>query len=955
MKYRYTVFLLILFVFIAAAEAQLFRPFTSFRVIRTEHFDIIFPLESEPSARLLATYADNVYQQLSSILGISLPGRIPVTFAPHTELFNGYFRSIPGPSIMLFDTPMDLEWTSFENSLKGLFVHELVHAITLNARSNSFNILHRIFGSWVSPAILNSPPFMVEGVAITFESLAGFGRANDPRVRQILRQAIHEGRFLSPFQTSAVFDLPGQGGAWYDYGALFSAWLIQNYGMEKYAELWQAKGRLSLFSFFKYRSGFYRIFRRIYGMDFLDAWNAFRDSLALDSIEENPYEILPVNRRFSSENRSSIFATAAAGDDVFVLSRPGGRIHVYNTLTGNVRKINSALMFCYDLDVNSDGTLLLVSGYQTTGERHSAIVVEQRADSGRRTGRVIRGLYRARYFRDGVIGIRSQLHNPRIVFEDFDGNSKILFKGSPERLFTGPQALDDERIVFVASRKGVRELMLFNFVSEELFRIECYSGDNRFWRYMRSLGVSDGKLFFSHNIDDRMYRLASIDLDTKSAVFSKRDFSGGVFLPVSVNGFVYYRANFFSGDGFLRFPEASDSLTGKRIDIRLVRVDGEDFGMTVGQTSAGVDSPPLYTGPSSRYFGIRYMNPFNFWLPLPLIRLSDRGDGIRPFVDGGGFITAMMDPTDRNLVILTAYADAVNRMAVIDSFSWRTTVPGFPLTAEFSDRVIESVHGPFRDTRVSLSGSFTRNPGRVSYGISLGGTYARFADYDGGASAYRWEKTDSVFLVFAGLVFSNNQRRRHELFGNGVSLSLRGVSTVGTPFRPRFEGVFRANRETLFPVNLTLYGAYDKWGMNIHGVSRRYGQPLFASVASAEYAHPQGLELTWIAGGEASAGIFSFEIQRYFSHLYFNRIYGVMTMRSIVYNSQGHPDAEGTAFGDIRHAQSLVFRLGAVLSILPAGIPVFIEPVVWGSWNFSNTITGRGSPFSYGFTWSIRY
>jgi len=167
MRCKYFSILLVLLVWVsAAANAQLFRPFASFRLIRTEYFDIIFPRESESSARLLASYADDVYRELRSLLGIGLPGRIPVTFAPHTDLFNGFYSPIPSPRIVLFDTPMDLEWTNFPDGLKGLFIHELAHAITMNTRGGIWRGLHRIFGNWSTPALWNAPLFMVEGVAI---------------------------------------------------------------------------------------------------------------------------------------------------------------------------------------------------------------------------------------------------------------------------------------------------------------------------------------------------------------------------------------------------------------------------------------------------------------------------------------------------------------------------------------------------------------------------------------------------------------------------------------------------------------------------------------------------------------------------------------------------------------------------------------------------------------------
>jgi len=69
--------LLVLVSVSVGAQSLLFRPFTSFRVIRTERFDIIFPEESEPSARMLASYADRVYGELSSRLGSRFPSAFP--------------------------------------------------------------------------------------------------------------------------------------------------------------------------------------------------------------------------------------------------------------------------------------------------------------------------------------------------------------------------------------------------------------------------------------------------------------------------------------------------------------------------------------------------------------------------------------------------------------------------------------------------------------------------------------------------------------------------------------------------------------------------------------------------------------------------------------------------------------------------------------------------------------
>ena len=941
----------------AQFSSRLFPAFSSFRVIRTEKFDIIFPEESEPSARLLAAYADSVYEEISLLFGINVPGRIPVTFAPYTDLFNGYYNPISSPHIVLFDTPVDLEWTTFDDNLKALFIHELVHAITLNTRGPFFRFLSRIFGNWVTPAFWNAPAFMVEGAAISLESLSGFGRSSDPYIRQILRQAIHEGKFHTPFQASGVYDSPGQSGLFYEYGGLFSSWLQQQYGMEKYAQLWQEMGSNGHFSFFVYRSGFYGIFKKVYGIDFTNAWNSFRDSITLSDIEEAPQEILPVQYRFFSENRNSFPAITAYGNEVFILNRTQEKIHVYDTQAEKTRSFNTSSMLSYDLDVSPCGKNLLISGYRITGDRYSAFVTEHRTDSGNRTGRTFTGLYRARYFRDGVIALASELHNNCIVFEDFYGNREILFRGNEGLMFSGPQAVDNERIVFIAAQNGVRTLIFYNYISGELFRIESFADDNeysnlRFAHYMRSLSVSEGKLLFSHNVNDRMYKLAVVDLEAMQVILSDRDFSGGVFNPVSVNGNVYYRGMFFSGDGILRFPEIISSISGTQIDIKLVPVKDYDLVPVQNTQKSSFDIR------SRDYSALKYMSPFNFWLPLPLIRMDD---DFNVSFDGGGLVTIITDPTDRNVIIAFAYADVTYRIVMIDDFLWQNTLLGFPITLEFSDKVLmDTGFNPYRETRINLNASFSYIPERWLYGLSLGGGYIRVAADDEGSSAYEWEEMGHAFYYTTSLTFSNIKRRQHELFGTGISLVIRGANIAGTPFResfqPRIEGRFRSSIETRFPLNLVLYGAYDVQGMTLHGVSQSFGQSIFNESASVEYSNPSGINLNWLAGAEVSLGLFSFEIQRNLSHLYFNRFFGALALRNVLYDSGGHFQAEGIEIGNLHLAQSLVLKLGLVSSVIPIKyFPLFVEPNIWGAWKFSNTITGSGSPWDFGVGFNIRY
>jgi hypothetical protein len=774
-----------------------------------------------------------------------------------------------------------------------------------------------------TPALWNAPLFMVEGVTVSFESLDGTGRANDPRTKQYLRQAVHENKFLTPFQASGVYDIRPDG-YWYEYGGLFSKWLQQNYGMEKYSQLWKEMGKDGKFSFFLYRSGYYSIFKNVYGVDFLDEWNRFGASFALDGLETNEYELSSKKYSYFSEREYFISSLTARKNNLYFIESSEAKIGVYDTLTGKTETFNAASGI-YDIDVSADGKRMLLSGYRYIGDRATAVVTEHNTNNGWKTGIAINGLYKARYFRDGVIGIRSALHNNCIVYEKFDGESEVLFTGNETLMFSGPQVIDDERIVFIASRDGKRELWLFNYASRELFKIENTQDDNEYWAYMRDLNVSEGKLFFGHNSDDRMYKLGMIDLETMQAVFSGRDFSGGVLSPVSADGTVYYLATFVSRNSLMRFPETADSLSGNKVNLQLTKLDNQNYRIASDQP---------YTGASKPYIGLRYTNPFQFWFPFPLIRVNENGS---LKVDGVGIFSIMQDPIDMNSISFLAYADVPYKMAMIDQFQWQNTGMGFPLMLTLSDKVIESEDDTYRYTSASLSGSINWMGDQWNNQVSFGGGYYRTAGLQDGKGAYEWGETESGFFAQTGFFFSYRR----------LSLQFSGISPINS-FDPRLDMIFRASTKTRFPLSLSLFGAYDKKGMDLHGVSNFFGETIINGFVLKEYPTHSGLVLSWLGGGEIGVDLFSFEIQKNLSHIYYNRFFGSLSVRNQIYDSGGHPDAEGIEINNLRLAQSLGLKIGMKISFLPIKTsPFSLEPSVLGTWNFSNAITGKGSLWSF--------
>jgi hypothetical protein len=947
-----------------------FRGFTKLAVLETRHFEIIYPEESEETARRLARYADGAYEEVSTRLGISVGRKIPVTITPHIDEFNGFMNSTPYPHILLIDAFMDDEWTSFDDSLEKLFLHEMTHAVSLSTRGRVLDSLYRVFGSWVYPPALNVPSFMTEGIAVSFESLEGYGRAGDPLVRQKLRQENYEGKFLSPYQVSGASDMKSASlGAWYEYGGLFSRYLQETYGMEKYAELWRALGSGFHFSFFFYRNGFYYFFRKVYGVSVQDAWNGMRESLALEGLEDSGGMIVDRGLPYKSRNAPSrITGIAAAGDRVLVLDRFTRRLFVYNGGEEKTELTVPVSASAYDVTAAAGGDRFLVSSYRYYNSRAEAVTAEYSLKDGN-PGRTWRGLYRGSYFRDGVVGLDSEGYYSRIVFRPGDPAGakdspveEVLLQGGGELSFTNPRPLNDRWIAFTAARRGKRELGFYDYDTKQVYRAATGLPDDQGrWEFIRYLQVSGGRLLFGYDHDDRMYKLGIIDAaalgsagpapqgrepPALTVLFTERDFSGAVAFPVLAGTAVYYGGSFFDSDRLMRYPQDLEALEGISAALYLVPWESPPASppaAAVSESPAGEE--PL---PGRVYLPFKYLNPLYFWMPFPLIR-SDPDTVLS--LDGGGIYSIMIDPPELNTIVLQAYMDA-RFMAANFKVDWTNRNLGFPLTVDLSDSVTADTQ-PYRAVRFSIKSTLNRSLGNrgVRGFLGAGFNFSQFYMGAAGDSAYTWGPRGNS-LSFTALAGINSLAvRSWESFGQGLVFQVTGwaLSAGGeSHFRriyPRVDGYFRIALEPFLPFRFTLYGAWDgyKDGMNLQGVSSQYSGPVFQSVSIEEYENREIRGLEWIAGGEAEMRIFSINVQKGISHIYINRLLGTAAYRAAVYDAGGFSSPEGNALGPrLRVPQSLVFRLGGELSsVILTNSPMRISVYLQTALKLSRLAQGR--------------
>jgi hypothetical protein len=992
--------LLAFFLFFTAfpLAAQHFKPFSILRVLRTEHFEFIYSKASEETARKLAARADAIYDRVSALTGISLGRVVPVVITPETDEHNGYMNPVPYPHIVVFDTPASLEWTVFADSLESLFLHEITHAVTGTTRNKAAKVLNRIFGGWVYPAGLTAPWFMVEGAAVSFESLDGTGRANDPLIKQKLRQDILENRFKTPFQAEGVWDLPPYGNVYYYYGGLFSAYLQRKYGMEKYGELWRRMGGGFGVSIFVYRSGFYSIFNKVYGVSIVDCWNDFKESLALDGVGENPVAII-------YGGKAQIKDVAAAAGKVFFIDGAAQKIIAYDTVDRKTRTAARVDGAAYALDVSADGGRLLVSGYRRlgaiAGQFSRAIVVEYDAATGLRTGREWRGLYNARYFKDGVVALESDTHNANLVYRpggDRNGiNEEVLLRGSETLLFSNPSPLDGEWIAFTSAKRGVRELSLLNYRTRAVYTLRGdTTGDDSLWRYMRGLRFSGGRLYFSYNSDDRMYKLASVtvngapafaDNDQEAAVatayFSGNDFSGGVFYPVSSGDTVYYGAAFSVWDRLLTFPQSVSEFEASALPVPLKMVPWQE-----AETETYDKTDERQVPAAKLYNPVKYFNPFNLWLPFPLVNpvttsiFWEGADGIgtsgnfeNVTLDGAGIFSFISDPMDQNLIFLGAGYDFRHKFVPV-SVTWMNFNFMLPITVNFSD-VFAAGELPMRKTRLGIQASYRLPLWNERWYLTLIGSFGAFwysFDSGGGETSgstpYGWPLRRESYSVLGGFIFSNLSLTSWERLGNGFSEQFYTRKKLsGDSAMPRFENVFTASLESPhflqsvpvvrnFAFRASLYGLYDRNGVNHLGQSPDYSAAAFDGIAPHEYSSQRYVySYQWLAGGQFDWSPASFEIQENLSHLYFNRVFATLGYRWLYTENAGN--VLGAAYYDNAplFLQSLLFRLSAEVSVVPVTVlPLKLTFSLLGALKLS--APDRASPagiWYLGWSFSVSY
>ncbi len=599
--------------------SQTAEPMRGIQQLETRFFTIIYPPEAAESARKLAAYADELYIQAAQLLGVETDLKLPVYFSTASDVLNGFYTPLPYPRIELIQAHISpgQGFALFDDPLKALFFHELVHAVSLNLSPGWWKILSGIFyQGGAGASLLAAPANFIEGVTVWFESMGGFGRANDTPYAAVIQQDILEGRFKTFTETSGMrTDTPG--GLWYIYGGWFSRYLMEEYGREAYQEIWQRIG-----SFESIQPGLFSpgIVAEVTGRRFDLIWEGFRRWMSIK--KPVSLDLRPI------ENRArDIWAITAHNDILYVADTLG--IHAIHPTAGEVRNpaadnpasdklisekpssetLISGTIYANRLSVSDDGRFLLISGASyadaaynmvyrlwvydlETRELHPLQVPEKISEASWAPDGSIIAVQSRQYTADVV-----RLTNPdRAARPEAEENSRtrttsskdwldftqshVLYQGSHGIIPSLPQTWQNG-ILLILSVHGQNTLMLLN--PDGQASVPVLPPQTQI-RGIRHLWTNNNEALFVYDNDLSMLKLGRLSQDPSSSSREKGEngtpstltssstltspstltlqttpISGGIQYPVMANNQIYYVGYLGTGQFLMAYPQEAQS------------------------------------------------------------------------------------------------------------------------------------------------------------------------------------------------------------------------------------------------------------------------------------------------------------------------------------------------------------------------------------------------------------
>lgn len=599
--------------------AQVFTPGTELFTLETNHFTIIFPKELQGTAAHLQSFAEEVYDEVAQALMVEKKLRLPVVLTPETDRLNGYFAFSPSRIVLYAAPPLQDDFPlAYDHLLRKIFLHELTHAVSLSLRALFWEFLAQVFSDSITPVQILAPWSFVEGVTVALESEKGLGRAVDVPFRAQLMQDSLEGRFQTLAQAGGITTAQYPFGSHYIYGGLFSRYLMEKYGREKYAALWKNMAVGNVFTGFEGLFWFKGAFEDTYGLPPETVWADFAASMtlkapvvtALDPLSED----FDVVGAMDADRDQVIWADSRS---LWRLDRATGRREVLESLDAAV----------YRLSLSEDGKKLLVSQFRAKGLRQKALVRIYHLDQRQWEALPYEDrLLEAAWLPDGrILATVPRGFEKDLVVAGPEGR-KILLTGAPGLVPHLPSPFGDDEVVFLLEEAGKGRIVRQNLSTGARQVLDLPES----WSHVRYLNGRGNRLVFSFDAGEGFNRMAL--WNDEGLRYQPRLLSGGLQFPVDTGAEIFYRGHFSRGQKVLRYPRENPEMALIPAETSWKPWVPENSAIPSVSRSDPAHHPKGY-------------NPF-FWLVRPVLWYPTFNYGAGLVPDGTGFWAQWMDPTE---------------------------------------------------------------------------------------------------------------------------------------------------------------------------------------------------------------------------------------------------------------------------------------------------------------------
>lgn len=172
-------------------------PRRSWHTLVTPRFRVHYHEGTAALAVRMAGVAENVLPELARILGGWPDTPIHVVITDEMDGPQGYAEVLPRNVVTLFPAvpPPTSELGDYDDFMRLLLIHELVHIVHLDTIGGIPRTFNRIFGKQWSPNLIQ-PRWMVEGIAVNLEShFTSGGRVRSSFVDMVARSQVLDGVF----------------------------------------------------------------------------------------------------------------------------------------------------------------------------------------------------------------------------------------------------------------------------------------------------------------------------------------------------------------------------------------------------------------------------------------------------------------------------------------------------------------------------------------------------------------------------------------------------------------------------------------------------------------------------------------------------------------------------------------------------------------------------------------